>query len=87
MADAQASGACGRKVVWVQVPSPASKKGLKRKLGTFFDVGGDLDPRFKVSSQHSCFVGSPLRFGRVISNVPWTFFPGSAGKRSTGPFS
>ena len=24
MADAQASGACGRKIVWVQVPSPAS---------------------------------------------------------------
>ena len=23
MADAQASGACGRKIVWVQVPSPA----------------------------------------------------------------
>ena len=24
LADAQASGACGRKIVWVQVPSPAS---------------------------------------------------------------
>ena len=23
LADAQASGACGRKIVWVQVPSPA----------------------------------------------------------------
>ena len=23
MADAEASGACGRKIVWVQVPSPA----------------------------------------------------------------
>ena len=27
MADAQASGACSRKAVWVQVPSPALKKG------------------------------------------------------------
>ena len=26
MADAQASGACSRKAVWVQVPSPASRK-------------------------------------------------------------
>ena len=26
MADAQASGACSRKAVWVQVPSPALKK-------------------------------------------------------------
>ena len=26
LADAQASGACGSNIVWVQVPSPASKK-------------------------------------------------------------
>ena len=28
MADAQASGACSRKAVWVQVPSPAWIKGV-----------------------------------------------------------
>ena len=32
MADAQASGACGRKIVWVQVPSPALL--LHKKLET-----------------------------------------------------
>ena len=26
LADAQASGACGSNIVWVQVPSPASRK-------------------------------------------------------------
>ncbi len=42
LADAQASGACGRKIVWVQVPSPAFFfckimnhfiKGLKPSFG------------------------------------------------------
>ena len=32
MADAQASGACSRKAVWVQVPSPASEKGCAASL-------------------------------------------------------
>ena len=40
MADAQASGACGRKIVWVQVPSPA-----------FFFVYGKL--RFGGASHFS----------------------------------
>ena len=31
MADAQASGACGRKIVWVQVPSPALFFALRIK--------------------------------------------------------
>ena len=30
MADAQASGACGSNIVWVQVPSPASFFYLKK---------------------------------------------------------
>ena len=35
LADAQASGACGRKIVWVQVPSPAlffTLPGMMQKL-------------------------------------------------------
>lgn len=38
MADAQASGACGSNVVWVQVPSPASEFFSPRQdteLGNF----------------------------------------------------
>ena len=31
LADAQASGACGRKIVWVQVPSPALFFALRIK--------------------------------------------------------
>ena len=31
LADAQASGACGRKIVWVQVPSPALFFYLNRR--------------------------------------------------------
>ena len=40
MADAQASGACSRKAVWVQVPSPASLKTSFRirKLVFLFSV-------------------------------------------------
>ena len=37
MADAQASGACSRKAVWVQVPSPALKT-LSDTAGEFFYV-------------------------------------------------
>ena len=52
MADAQASGACGRKIVWVQVPSPAlffsfvtntraaCNVGCERS-GFFFGAGSD----------------------------------------------
>ena len=36
MADALASGASDRKVVWVQVPSPAPKKRAKQSLVRFF---------------------------------------------------
>ncbi len=35
MADAQASGACGSNIVWVQVPSPASKKDSSRWMNPF----------------------------------------------------
>ena len=35
MADAQASGACGRKIVWVQVPSPALIRQLYRMSGSY----------------------------------------------------
>ncbi len=35
MADAQASGACGSNTVWVQVPSPALKKGSSPLEGCF----------------------------------------------------
>ncbi len=35
LADAQASGACGRKIVWVQVPSPASFFIFKHALRHF----------------------------------------------------
>ena len=47
MADAQASGACGRKIVWVQVPSPAfffckitldSNKLFQSKIPGFSDL-------------------------------------------------
>ena len=38
MADAQASGACGRKIVWVQVPSPALFFSLPGMMGRF--LGG-----------------------------------------------
>ena len=37
LADAQASGACGSNIVWVQVPSPASsEKGSFEKSFLFF---------------------------------------------------
>ena len=57
MADAQASGACGRKIVWVQVPSPA----------LFFYIGKPLIQlgfpifsccernNFLVTNGHVCF--------------------------------
>ena len=35
MADAQASGACGSNIVWVQVPSPALKKDSSRWMNPF----------------------------------------------------
>ena len=38
MADAQASGACSRKAVWVQVPSPASLKRSSEKSEDLFLV-------------------------------------------------
>ena len=38
LADAQASGACGRKIVWVQVPSPASLKYDKYSREVMFIV-------------------------------------------------
>ena len=41
MADAQASGACSRKAVWVQVPSPAQKEAGKIKASFIF-VSKDL---------------------------------------------
>ena len=34
LADALASGASDRKVVWVQVPSPAPSKGYKKDIAT-----------------------------------------------------
>ena len=57
MADAQASGACGRKIVWVQVPSPA----------LFFYIGKPLIQlgfpifsccernNFLITNGHVCF--------------------------------
>ena len=36
LADAQASGACGRKIVWVQVPSPAFHTKLLILMGQQF---------------------------------------------------
>ena len=38
MADAQASGACGRKIVWVQVPSPAFFFYLSRENSHLFQA-------------------------------------------------
>ena len=38
LADAQASGACGRKIVWVQVPSPARFKNLSYQVLRFFFI-------------------------------------------------
>lgn len=40
MADAQASGACSRKAVWVQVPSPACKKNLFGRSLQLREVSG-----------------------------------------------
>jgi hypothetical protein len=49
LADAQASGACGRKIVWVQVPSPAfffyeicENPSLFGKHTAYSDRGGFL---------------------------------------------
>ncbi len=46
MADAQASGACGRKIVWVQVPSPAFFYFLRKITGwekaCIYNVFGQL---------------------------------------------
>ncbi len=51
LADAQASGACGRKVVWVQVPSPAlSKKRYDRKgRASFLGFGHGPNPRSEAA--------------------------------------
>ena len=39
LADAQASGACGSNIVWVQVPSPALAEGAGNK-GFLFELYG-----------------------------------------------
>ncbi len=39
LADAQASGACGSNIVWVQVPSPALAEGAENK-GFLFELYG-----------------------------------------------
>ncbi len=38
MADAQASGACGSNIVWVQVPSPACEEGAVAISNSSFSV-------------------------------------------------
>lgn len=43
LADAQASGACGSNIVWVQVPSPARKERAVANSNSSFPV-------FKISS-------------------------------------
>ena len=48
MADAQASGACSRKAVWVQVPSPAWNRQVfgNRHLAIFL---------FRIAFEMRCF--------------------------------
>ena len=36
LADAQASGACGSNIVWVQIPSPADNREAAFKAASFF---------------------------------------------------
>ena len=38
LADAQASGACGSNIVWVQVPSPACEEGAVAISNSSFSV-------------------------------------------------
>ena len=38
LADAQASGACGSNIVWVQIPSPADKQEAALKAASLFVI-------------------------------------------------
>ena len=55
MADAQASGACSRKAVWVQVPSPASMKRSSEKSEDLFLVLISFShPPYPLGPQNIC---------------------------------
>ena len=67
MADAQASGACGRKIVWVQVPSPAF----------FFCLKFYLTMLYSYSTICSCIFSTnfikkinPSHFARFLFPLP-----------------
>ena len=66
MADAQASGACGRKIVWVQVPSPALFFALRIKNWS----GGPILIMFILRLRRkSCKrAGNVLCFERIKKN-------------------
>ena len=51
LADAQASGACGRKIVWVQVPSPAFFFILRNADRYFFQFSLDFCQNLRYYSQ------------------------------------
>ncbi len=63
MADAQASGACGSNVVWVQVPSPAFIiKAVSVHLQLLFFVKGTKNPLSKDKE---------WIFAIILSDEPW----------------
>ena len=68
MADAQASGACGRKIVWVQVPSPALFFALRIKNWS----GGPI--RIALMGSVKTFRQGIFIFSRKENNSDRTFY-------------
>ena len=55
MADAQASGACGHKIVWVQVPSPALFFSFVTNTRVAYKVGCEAQDVFYSDSDPVAF--------------------------------
>ena len=84
MADAQASGACGSNIVWVQVPSPAFMRKCRnwqtsktKDLVLIASVWVQVPSSalfFCLKSLEIAVNGIKLRKSRITHSVVWDFF-------------